>query len=80
MKKSIELLDGPQIISTYEKPEPFSTEGVCNYHGEGHSFRMLIIGTYNQLALHVVEDHPDIWLQVQEAHGMSKYEKLFPID
>ena len=46
-------------------------EGVCIYHGKGYEIAMLIIGTYNELALHLVEEHPEIWLQVQEAHGIK---------
>jgi len=72
------MCDGPSIISTYKEPEPFSIEGVCMYHGDDpFSSRMLIIGTYNQLALHLVEEHFDIWLQVQDAHGMNRYENIF---
>jgi len=49
--------------------------GVCQYHGNGSEIGLLIIGTYDELALHVVEEHYDIWLQVQNAHGMEESEK-----
>lgn len=76
MESNLFLFGGPLVISSYPDPELSSSEGVCQYHGEGHNIRMQIIGTYNELALHLVEQHYDIWLQVQEFHGMSKYQNI----
>ncbi len=47
-----------------------SMEGICIHCSKGHNIRMKIVGTYDQLALHEVEEHYDVWKQVENAHGV----------
>ncbi len=49
-----------------------SFEGLCQYCHKGEGYRLTVIGTYSQLAEHEINEHYDIWAQVERAHGIRQ--------